>query len=154
MHTYQTKISPSWCNGALKVMYDSVGLGYAELRNALREAHRNRKRWRWSKSIHKGLLEACVGFTRHGSRVVKATVLARLRVAFKELGIINRRSRVLLDGEIKALEMQVRFRKRNLFRWVPQLRAWLRDREYKFWLGTMQTSRNGDADLVVEVEPP
>jgi hypothetical protein len=135
------------------MMYNSFGLGYAELRNALREAYRNSKRWRWSKGIHKGLLEACVGFTRHGSRVVKATVLARLRVAFRELGIINRRIRVLLDGEIKSLEMQVRFRELNLFRWVPQLRAWLGNQEYKFWLGTMQTSREGNADPVVEVEP-
>lgn len=134
-------------------MYSSFGLGYVELRNALREAYRNRKRWRWSKDIHKRLLETCVGFTRHGGRIVKATVLARLRVAFRELGIINRRVRVFLDGEIKALDMQVRFRGRNVFRWVPQLKAWLGDQAYKFWLGTMQTSLKGSAYPMAEVKP-
>lgn len=129
-----------WCSGALKVMYNSFGLDYAELRNALGEVYRSRKRRRWSRNIHKKLLEACVGFTRYGCRIVNATVLARLRVAFRELGIVNRRVRVLLDGEIKALELQVRFRERNVFRWVPQLEIWLRDQAYKFWLGTMQTS--------------
>lgn len=133
--------------------YNSFGLGYAELRNALREAYRNRKRLRGSNGIHKRLLEACVGFTRNGCRIVKAAVLARLRVAFKELGIVNRRVRVLLDGEIKALEMQVRFRERNVFRWVPQLRAWLRDQAYKFWLGTMQTSLGDSVCPTVEVKP-
>lgn len=134
-------------------MYSSFGLGYAELRNALREAYRNRKRWRWARNIHKSLLEACVGFTRHGDRIVKTTVLARLRVAFRKLGIINRRVRVFLDGEIKALEMQVRFRGRNVFRWVPQLEVWLRDQAYKFWLGTMQTSLKDNDHPTVEVKP-
>lgn len=94
-----------------------------------------------------------MGFTRHGYRIVKATVLARLRVAFRKLGIINRCVRVLLDGEIKALEMQVRFRQRNVFRWVPQLKEWLRDQAYKFWLGTMQTSLKDNDYPIVEVKP-
>jgi len=133
-------------------MQNSFGLGYAELRNALRGAYRNRRKWRWSKDIHKRLLEACVGFTRYGYRLVNATVLARLRVAFRELGIVNRRVRVLLDGEVKALELQVRYREQNVFRWVPQLRAWLRDQAYKFWLGTMQTSL-GNAYPMAESKP-
>ena len=133
-------------------MQNSFGLDYTELRNALGEVYRSRKRRRWSRNIHRKLLEACVGFTRYGGRIVNATVLARLRVAFRELGIVNRRIRVLLDGEIKALELQVRFRQRNMFRWVPQLRVWLRDQTYKFWLGTMQASL-GNAYPMAESKP-
>lgn len=134
-------------------MYNSFSLGYAELRNALREAYRNTKRWRWCKNIHKKFLEACVEFTRNGFRIVDATVLARLRVAFRELGIVNRRIRILIDGEIKALEIRTRLEEQKVFSWFPQLKAWLRDQAYKFWLGTMQISSEGNSCLMVRVEP-
>ena len=135
------------------MVYNSFGLEYAELRNALRGAYRNRKSWRWCKSIHKRLLEACVGFTRNGFRIVDRTVLARLRVAFRELGIVNRRVRVLVDGEVKALEMRTKFEEQNVFKWVPRLKAWLKDQTYKFWLGTMQISSENNACLMVGLEP-
>jgi hypothetical protein len=132
-------------------MYNPFGLGHAELLNALRGAYRNRKRWRWSKHIHKKLLEACVGFTRNGFRIVDTMVLARLRVAFRELGIINRRVRILVEGEFKASEMQTELEKRKVFKWVPQLKAWLRDETYKFWLGTIQISSEGHVCLTTGV---
>lgn len=134
-------------------MYNSFGLEYAELRNTLRGAYRNRKSWRWCKDIHKRLLEACVDFTRNGFRIVDKTVLARLRVAFRELGIVNRRVRVLVDGEVKALEMRTKFEEQNVFKWVPRLKAWLRDQAYKFWLGTMQISLESNVCLMVGVDP-
>ncbi len=43
-----------------------------------------------------------------------------------------------MDGEIKALEMLTHYGERGVFKWVPQLEAWLRDSAYKFWLGTVQ----------------
>lgn len=67
-------------------------------------------------------------------------MIKRLRVAFRELRITNRRVRILMDGEIKALEMLTQYRENGVFRWVPQLKAWLRDQAYKFWLGTTQTT--------------
>jgi len=42
-------------------------------------------------------------------------------------------------GLIKALEMLTQYRERGVFKWVPQLKDWLRDPAYKFWLGTVQT---------------
>lgn len=119
--------------------YNAFGLGHAELRNALREAHRKWRVWRWANRVHKGLLEICVRFTRDGARIVDATVISRLRVAFRALRITNRRVRILMDGEIKALEMLTQYEERGVFKWVPQLKVWLRDPAYKFWLGTVQT---------------
>jgi hypothetical protein len=43
-----------------------------------------------------------------------------------------------MDGEIKALEMLTQYKERGVFKWVPQLKNWLRDPAYKFWLGTVQ----------------
>ncbi len=133
-------------------MDKAFGLGHAELRNALREAHRRRRIWRRAKMVHKGLLEACVGFTRSGARIVDATVMKRLRVAFRELRIISRRLRILMDGEIEALRMLTGYKEKGVFRWIPQLETWLRDEAYKFWLGTMQTTLKDNVHLMIGVE--
>jgi len=132
-------------------MYNRLSLGYDELKNALREAYRNRKRWRWNGRIHKVLLEACVDFTRNGFRIVDATVIARLRIALNELRIIGRRLRILLDGEAKAMEMQIQYRTRGVFKWAPRLETWLKMEGYKFWLGTVQHSLESYACPIVEV---
>jgi hypothetical protein len=140
------------CSGALRVMQNSFGLGYFELKNILREVYRKRKRRLWCKSIHKRLLEACVSFTKNGRKIVNDVVLSRIRVALRELGIINRRVRILMEGEVRALEMQVQYQKRNAFNWVPQLKEWLRQRSYKIWLGILQLSLEGNSFLIVEVK--
>ncbi len=123
------------------------GLGYVELRTILRTSHIGRERRRHSKKIHRSLVEACVEFTKRGFRIVDVGVIDRLRVAFRELGIANRRARFLVEGEIKSLELRMRLNKRKVFAWVPRLEAWLRDQAYKLWLGTLQTSLESDAYL-------
>jgi len=131
------------------VAHSLFSLGYAELQRIMREAYRRGRRLRRCKNIHKSLLEACVGFTKKGFKITDVAVIARLRVALRDLGIINRRVRVLVEGEIKALEMQIRFRDRKVFNWAPQLKAWLKCQAYKFWLGAMQISLEGKVCLMV-----
>lgn len=133
------------------MVYSSLSLGYAELRSALRETYRSRRRWYWRNRIHKGLLEACVHFTRNGLRIVNKMVIARLHVALKELGIINRRLSFFLDGEAKAMEMKVKYNECGVFRWAPRLKQWLDSDAYKFWLGTIQRSLENFAYPLVEV---
>lgn len=79
-------------------------------------------------------------YTKKGFRITNGTILARIRVAFKELRIRNRRINILLDGEAKALEMQVQYRTRGVFRWAPKLETWLETEGYKVWLGIIQRS--------------
>jgi hypothetical protein len=111
-------------------------LTHTELKNALREAYRKRRKRRFS-TLHRSLLKACAAFTKKGFKIINTLVLDRLRIAFRELGIVNRRIRILIDGELRAKELQTRFKQRKLFNWVPQLKIWLTDQKYKFWLGTM-----------------
>jgi hypothetical protein len=135
------------------VVYTSVGLGYAELRSALRETYRNRRRCNWHRRIHRGLLEACVHFARNGFRIVDAMVIARLRVALRELGITNRRLSILLDGDAKAAEMQFRYKECGVFRWLPKLEQWLKSEAYRFWLGTIQHSLENGVCQIMEAGP-
>jgi hypothetical protein len=66
--------------------------------------------------------------------------LQRLAVAFRELGITKPQARILSYGEAKALEMQVQFRRRGVFKWAPMVENWLNDIGYRLWLGTVQVS--------------
>lgn len=135
------------------MVYDAISLGYDELRSALREVIRHRRRWQFAGDgwIHRKLLEACVSFAKNGFRIVDKMVISRLCVAFRELRIAKGRLSILLDGETKALEMQVQYRTRGVFVWTPRLETWLKVESYKFWLGTMQRSLENCACPMVEV---
>jgi hypothetical protein len=85
-------------------------------------------------------LEACLAYTRRNLRILGASILQRLAVAFRELGITKPQARILSYGEAKALEMQVQFRRRGVFKWAPRVEKWLDDIGYRLWLGTVQVS--------------
>ena len=119
---------------------NSNGLGFEDLSNALRLARRNCQGRRRSLNIHWKLLEACLAYTKGNLRILGASILQRLAVAFRELGIIKPQSRILSYGEAKALEMQVQFRRRGVFKWAPKVENWLNDVGYRLWLGTLQVS--------------
>ena len=124
------------------MVHNNISLGYEELKSILYSVNRRRRRWRLADAgwIHKKLLEACVGFAKNGFRIVDKMIISRLCVAFKELRIANRRLSILLEGEIKATEMQIQYRARGVFRWASKLSTWLDIEGYKFWLGTIQSS--------------
>jgi len=119
---------------------NSNGLGFEDLSNALRLARRNCQGRRRSMNIHWRLLEACLAYTRRNLRILGASILQRLAVAFRELGITKPQARILSYGEAKALEMQVQFRRRGVFKWAPRFENWLNDTGYRLWLGTVQIS--------------
>ncbi len=119
------------------------GLGYTDLQRAVERVYRTRKKRSQhfrSLNIHKVLLRACLEFTRRGHRIVNSVVLVRLRVAFRELDIVNQHLRIRMQGEIAALEMLIKYRKRRVFSWVPRLRSWLEDPGYVYWLGLLRSS--------------
>ena len=119
---------------------NSNGLGFEDLSNALRLARRNCRGRRRSLNIHWRLLEACLAYTRRNLRILGASILQRLAVAFRELGITKPQARILSYGEAKALEMQVQFKRRGVFKWAPRVENWLNDIGYRLWLGTVQIS--------------
>lgn len=111
---------------------------YDELWNARCRAYRN-GRWRFLGNEDKGLLNSAIAYLRRGCKIVNTTVIARLRVVRKKIEAVNK-LRVLLDGEIKAMEMDIQCARNGVFKWVPRLKTWLRDMDYKLWLGTIQLS--------------
>lgn len=129
------------------------GLGCVELRSALGNAQRVLRK-QCQVNIHRSLLNACVEFMGKGYRIASAVVLSRLRVALKELGIVSRPLQIRTQGEIRALEMLVRFRIRGIFGWAPKLEMWLRDPRYIFWLGMTQSSPEREYTLAADRSGP
>jgi len=142
------------------VIHGAFGLGYARLRDAPHEAYSDRFRssdysydelvkiWNVAKRnerLHRlrrkgrALLKGVIAFLRGGGRIVSSTLIEALEVIIRELRVTTRR-RILRFGEVKAVEMDTQYAKRGIFKWVPQLKAWLRDQTYMFWLGTLQIS--------------
>ena len=58
---------------------------------------------------------------------------------------------ILLNGAIRAFEIQVRYRTRGVFKWAPKLEAWLRLEGHKFWLGVVLYSLGGCVSPATEV---
>jgi hypothetical protein len=135
------------------MVYNIIGLGYDELKSVLRDVSKRRRRSYFAGKgwIHRKLLEACVAFAKNGFRIVDEMVISRLCVAFRELRIAKRGLSILLDGEIKALEMLVQYRARGVFKWAPRLETWLRIESYRFWLGTIQHSLSRGTCLGFEI---
>jgi hypothetical protein len=112
-----------------------------ELKAVLREVYR-RRRLPVNKIIHQKLLEACLGFTAHGLRIIDAKVISRLRLAVRGLAV-KRRLSIALEGEARAAEMHAECLKYGVYRWAPRLRDWLVEQTYVFWLGIVQMSSRG-----------
>jgi hypothetical protein len=119
---------------------EKEGLGYSELSSALRLVRRKFRGKGSCVNVHWKFLEACVAYTRTNLRILGANILQRLRVAFKELGIVKPGARILSRGEAKALEMLVQFRCRGVFKWAPRVEKWLYDVGYRLWLGAREIS--------------
>jgi hypothetical protein len=130
----------------------SNGLGYEDLNSALQLARRNCRGRRSFRSIHWRFLEACLAYTRRNLRILGASILQRLAVAFRELGITKPQAWILSEGEAKALEMQVEFRRRGVFKWAPRVENWLKDVGYRLWLGTLQVSLMNSYILINQVD--
>jgi hypothetical protein len=135
------------------VVYNVIGLGYDELKSVLRDVSKRRRRYYFAGKgwIHRKLLEACVTFAKNGFRIVDEMVISRLCVALRELGIVKRGLSILLDGQIKALEMLVQYKARGVFKWAPRLETWLKLEGYRFWLGTIQHSLSNGICLGLEI---
>jgi len=136
---------------ASRMVYN-LSLGYDELKSVLREVNRRGRRLHFAVDswLDKKLLEACVDFARSGFRIVNKLVINRLGLALRGLHVAKRRLRILLDGEIKASEMQVQYRAHGVFKWAPRLEGWLDTKAYKLWLGTVQHSLEDCACPIVD----
>ena len=108
---------------------------YADLQRHWRKGLRNGN-WRKLNPMKKGLYMAAMWYARGNG---KGEILSRRLVAMLE-DVIEKlvetvKVRIFRVGLVKAEDMEKGYEK--VFNWAPELREWLKDPDYIFWLGVM-----------------
>jgi len=119
-------------------MWYDRNLSYNELLGHIRGGYRTGK-WGVLDDVDRGMFRASVEYARVKGVIRNPTIVSRL------LGIIEKlkatvKTMVLRVGKVKAIEMQNQYSLRGVFKWLPGLKAWLREPAYILWLGIVQTS--------------
>jgi hypothetical protein len=86
--------------------------------------------------LDKALYRAAIGYAKYGRSIVNGMLVEKL------VGLIERLKetkglRIFKRGLKKAVEMLERGEVKGIFVWVPELKKWLNDPDYIFWLGEM-----------------
>jgi len=90
--------------------------------------------WRRLSLVDRGLFRCALWVTRvQGS-------IASLKLLVKVLGVVlrlleNSSMRIWMAGKARAEELRQRFNDRGLFDWAPNVRNWLEERNFAFYLG-------------------
>lgn len=109
-----------------------VGLDYAMFSRAIRRGIRN-GRWFKLESEKRALFSAAREFLRIGGKIVRLNLLKDLLRIIKDLTSSVKR-RIWQRGLEAAHAMRRQFEK-GFFDWCPQIRDWLEDPDYVFYLG-------------------
>ena len=112
-----------------------LGITYEELLASFRKGLRNGN-WRHLNPLDKALYRASLWYAKHRGSIVNASLVEKL------LGLVERLKetkgmKIFKRGFKKAVEM-LKKGEVEVFAWAPQLKRWLRDPDYIFWLGTMR----------------
>lgn len=107
----------------------------------MRKGFRNGN-WRRLSGVDRAMFRAAVWYARVRGRIINVRVVAQLLSVVKRLKA-SVGTRILEAGRGMAEEMLNQYERRGVFRWLPRLKAWLRDPAYVFWLGSVRISLQG-----------
>ncbi len=114
---------------------------YAELLSYFRKGLRNGN---WHRLSHrkKGLYRAVLVYTKLRGEIVNS------RIAVIVLSIVEKLSetrglRILKVGLEEAKRMLRTYGEKGVFNWCPELRDWLENPDYVFWLGLSASKGKG-----------
>lgn len=106
--------------------------GYEELKSEMRKGMRNGN-WRRLNTPEKGFLRAAMWYARVKGKIVSSLVVVMLVDIIEKLRETIK-DKIFHAGLAKAEEMLSSYK--QVFNWAPQLKEWLCDPDYVFWLGT------------------
>jgi hypothetical protein len=103
------------------------------LRDYWRKGLRNGK-WRRLRTIDRVFYRAAIWYAKIKSKIMNNKIIAQIRSIFEELGNTIR-SEIMNVGIERAKGILTKFEENGVFKWVPQLKLWIKDPRYVFWLG-------------------
>jgi len=109
---------------------------YDDLAAVLRKGLRNGN-WRKLRFLDKALFRAAIAYAKHGRSIVNGLLVEKLLELAARLNE-TKGMRIFKKGFEKAVEMLGKGEEKGVFAWAPQLKRWLRDPDYIFWLGTVR----------------
>ena len=121
-----------------------AGITYRELSTSFRKGIRNGN-WKQLNHLQRALFRAALGYSKQRStgdgdgNIVNALLVEKLSALVEKLKetkgmTIFKRGFKKAVGLLKKSEEG----KAGVFAWAPQLKHWLRDPDYIFWLGTVR----------------
>ena len=111
----------------------TTAVSYADLQRHWRKGLRNGN-WRKLNPLKKGLYMAARWYARGKGEILSGRLVAMLGDIIEKL-VETVKARIIRVGLAKAEDMERGFGK--VFKWAPELRKWLKDPDYIFWLGVI-----------------
>ena len=113
-----------------------LAITYKNLSASFRKGLRNGN-WKRLKFFDKALYKASLWYAKHRGSIVNASLVEKLLELIGRLKE-TKGMRIFKRGSKKALEILKKGEEKGVFVWAPQLKDWLKDPDYIFWLGTVR----------------
>ena len=108
---------------------------YADLSTSFRKGLRNGN-WRHVNRLDKALFRASLWYAKYRGSIVNTSLVEKLSALVETLKK-TKGMRIFERGLKKAVKLLEKSEEgEGVFTWAPQLKYWLRDPDYIFWLGT------------------
>lgn len=111
---------------------------HEEFLTSFRKGLRNGN-WRKLSRLEKALFMASLWYSRVQGAIVNEKLVRKLSVLVDKLKATSG-ARIFKRGFEKAVELLNKGE--GIFAWAPELRDWLKDTDYVFWLGAGGLSKN------------
>lgn len=111
-------------------------LSYKDLFISFKRGLRNGN-WNKLNFLDKALYRASLWYLRRGRDIVNGLLVKKLLVLVGRLKE-TKGMRIFKRGFKKAVEILEKGEEKGVFVWAPELRGWLKDPDYVFWLGTVR----------------
>ena len=115
----------------------TTAVSYADLQRHWRKGLRNGN-WRKLNPLKKGLYMAARWYVRGKGEILSGRLIAMLGDIIEKLRETVK-VRIFRVGLAKAEDMERGYE--EVFKWAPELRKWLKDPDYVFWLGVINFRR-------------
>ena len=110
------------------------GVTYEELLKFFRKSLRNNN-WRKLNFLDKALYRASLWYAKYRGNIVNTPHIGKLLALVERLKE-TKGMKIFKRGFKKAIEMLDKSEEKGIFAWAPQMRNWLKDPDYIFWLET------------------
>lgn len=90
--------------------------------------------WRRLSFFERAFFRVSICYTKARSKIVNSRVVANLKAIIEKL-TLTLGKKIFITGLEKTKEMLLKFEENGVFSWASELRGWLKDPKYIFWLG-------------------